>query len=57
MVFGFVSILSEMEEEEPFHLSSQKLLDLGFKFKFGLHEMFDGAIECCKQKGFLLSPV
>lgn len=57
MVFGFVSILSEMEEEEPFHLSSQKLLDLGFKFKFGLHEMFDGAVECCKQKGFLLSSV
>ncbi|XP_077245138.1 noscapine synthase SDR1-like [Tasmannia lanceolata] len=46
-------ILSEMEEEEPIHMSSKKLLGLGFKYKYGLEEMFDGAIECCKQKGFL----
>ena len=34
-------------------LSSKKLLDTGFKYKYGLKEMFDEAIECCKQKGIL----
>jgi nucleoside-diphosphate-sugar epimerase len=34
-------------------LSSKKLLDSGFKYKYGLNEMFDGAIQCCKEKGFL----
>jgi len=34
-------------------LSSKKLLDAGFKCKYGLNEMFDGAIQCCKEKGFL----
>ncbi|KAM7466104.1 hypothetical protein LguiB_013666 [Lonicera macranthoides] len=34
-------------------LTSKKLLDTGFKYKYGLEEMFDGAIECCKQKGIL----
>nr|GMC90863.1 Vestitone reductase [Ipomoea batatas] len=30
--------------------SSKKLLDAGFQFKYGLEDMFDGAIECCKQR-------
>ncbi|KDP28755.1 hypothetical protein JCGZ_14526 [Jatropha curcas] len=34
-------------------LSSTKLTDSGFKFNYGLDEMFDGAIQCCKQKGYL----
>ncbi|THG21403.1 hypothetical protein TEA_008499 [Camellia sinensis var. sinensis] len=34
-------------------LSSKKLLDTGFKYKYGLEEMYDGAIQCCKEKGFL----
>ncbi|KAK4476522.1 hypothetical protein RD792_015678 [Penstemon davidsonii] len=34
-------------------LSSKKLSDTGFKYKYGLEEMFDGAIECCKEKGLL----
>lgn len=34
-------------------LSSMKLLSTGFKFKYGVDEMFDGAIRCCKEKGFL----
>uniref|UniRef100_A0A2P2M9A9 NAD-dependent epimerase/dehydratase domain-containing protein n=1 Tax=Rhizophora mucronata TaxID=61149 RepID=A0A2P2M9A9_RHIMU len=34
-------------------LSSKKLLDAGFKFKYGLDEMFEGAIQCCKEKGYL----
>lgn len=33
--------------------SSKKLLDTGFQFKHGLEEMFDDAIECCKQKNIL----
>lgn len=31
-------------------VSSKKLLGTGFEFKYGLEEMFDDAIECCKQK-------
>ncbi|XP_059637576.1 vestitone reductase-like [Cornus florida] len=34
-------------------LSSKKLLDAGFKYKYGLDEMYDEAIQCCKEKGFL----
>ncbi|PIN11796.1 Flavonol reductase/cinnamoyl-CoA reductase [Handroanthus impetiginosus] len=34
-------------------ISSKKLLDTGFRYKYGLEEMFDEAIECCKKKGFL----
>ncbi|XP_059633986.1 vestitone reductase-like [Cornus florida] len=34
-------------------LSSKKLLDAGFKFKYGLDGMYDEAIQCCKEKGFL----
>ncbi|KAK6918519.1 hypothetical protein RJ641_016941 [Dillenia turbinata] len=39
-------------KKEP-HLSSKKLLDAGFKFKYGINEMFEGAIQSCKEKGFL----
>ncbi|PHU00414.1 Vestitone reductase [Capsicum chinense] len=34
-------------------LSSKKLLETGFKYKYGLEEMFDGAIDCCKQRDML----
>ncbi|MED6121802.1 hypothetical protein PIB30_033523 [Stylosanthes scabra] len=37
----------------PKGLSSKKLLDAGFKFKHGINEIYDGAINCCKDKGFL----
>ncbi|XP_077235522.1 noscapine synthase SDR1-like [Tasmannia lanceolata] len=43
----------EEDEEEPIRLSSEKLLNLGFKFKYGLEETYDGAIKCCKEKGFM----
>ncbi|XP_077245141.1 noscapine synthase SDR1-like [Tasmannia lanceolata] len=48
-------LLSEVEdeEEEPILLSCEKLLNLGFKFKNSLEEIYDGAIKCCKEKGFL----
>nr|KYP52299.1 Dihydroflavonol-4-reductase [Cajanus cajan] len=32
-------------------LSSKKLKDAGFVFMYGLEEMLDDAIQCCKQKG------
>ncbi|KAF7826002.1 vestitone reductase-like isoform X2 [Senna tora] len=35
-------------------LSSKKLIDAGFKFEYGLEQMFVDAIECCKQKGYYL---
>ncbi|KZV47350.1 vestitone reductase [Dorcoceras hygrometricum] len=44
------------EDVQPFKLSglsSKKLLETGFKYQNGLEEMFDGAIESCKQKGLL----
>ncbi|XP_051146253.1 vestitone reductase-like [Andrographis paniculata] len=34
-------------------LSSKKLLELGFKYRYGVAEMFDDAIQCCKQNGWL----
>lgn len=34
-------------------ISSKKLLDTGFKFKYGLEDIYDGAVECCKKKGIL----
>ncbi|XP_022862655.1 vestitone reductase [Olea europaea var. sylvestris] len=33
--------------------SSKKLLEAGFNYQHGLEEIFDGAIESCKQKGFI----
>ncbi|KAL7203688.1 hypothetical protein ACSBR2_016866 [Camellia fascicularis] len=45
--------LKEIERFTYSDLSSKKLLDTGFKYKYGLEEMFDGAIQCCKEKGFL----
>lgn len=33
--------------------SSQKLLDMGFKFKYSLEDMFREAIESCREKGLL----
>ncbi|KDP28756.1 hypothetical protein JCGZ_14527 [Jatropha curcas] len=34
-------------------MSPKKLLNSGFEFKYGLDEMFDDAIQCCKEKGYL----
>lgn len=33
--------------------SSQKLMDIGFTFKYNLEDMFKGAIETCREKGLL----
>ncbi|PIA48903.1 hypothetical protein AQUCO_01300059v1 [Aquilegia coerulea] len=48
-----LDFLCKMEEKIPNHLSSKKLMDLGFSFKYNLEEMIDGALQCCKEKGFL----
>ncbi|KAK9056244.1 hypothetical protein SSX86_027334 [Deinandra increscens subsp. villosa] len=34
-------------------VSSEKLLGTGFQFKYGIEEMFDDAIECCKRNNIL----
>uniref|UniRef100_A0A5B7ADS8 Dihydroflavonol 4-reductase n=1 Tax=Davidia involucrata TaxID=16924 RepID=A0A5B7ADS8_DAVIN len=45
--------LKEFQGFKISSLSSKKLLDTGFKYKYGLDEMYDEAIQCCKEKGFL----
>ena len=35
------------------HFSSKKLLDLGFQYKYGLEDMFKGAIDTCRAKGLI----
>ncbi|XP_038682826.1 protein BRI1-5 ENHANCED 1-like [Tripterygium wilfordii] len=53
--FGIPNMMwfKENEDHDTCSLSSMKLLDSGFKFKFTVEDMFDGAIQCCKNKGFL----
>ncbi|XP_026379154.1 vestitone reductase-like [Papaver somniferum] len=46
-------LLSETKEEKAVHLSPKKLLSLGFNFRYDLKDMVDGAIQSCKEKGFL----
>ncbi|PSS26360.1 Vestitone reductase [Actinidia chinensis var. chinensis] len=45
--------LKGIEESKSRGLSSKKLVDSGFEFKYGFEEMFDGAIQCCKEKGLI----
>ncbi|PSS24163.1 Vestitone reductase [Actinidia chinensis var. chinensis] len=45
--------LKEIESFRYPDISSKKLLDTGFKYKYGLEEIYDEAIQCCKEKGFL----
>ncbi|KAI6706653.1 hypothetical protein NL676_009615 [Syzygium grande] len=45
--------LKEVKGPRYASLSSRKLLDAGFEFKYGIEDMFDGAIKCCKEKGYL----
>ncbi|XP_062156423.1 vestitone reductase-like isoform X2 [Alnus glutinosa] len=47
------SSLEEIRGNKIPSQSSKKLLDSGFKYKYGLSEMFDEAIQCCKEKGYL----
>nr|AFO65510.1 dihydroflavonol 4-reductase [Narcissus tazetta] len=34
-------------------LSSKKLVDMGFKYKYSVEDMYAGAIQSCREKGFL----
>ncbi|MBA0744901.1 hypothetical protein Gogos_007503 [Gossypium gossypioides] len=45
--------LAEMKGPKLPGVSSKKLLGIGFEFNNGLEEMFDGAIQCCKERGYL----
>ncbi|WRX10663.1 NAD-dependent epimerase/dehydratase - like 5 [Theobroma cacao] len=45
--------LAEVQGMKAPGLSSKKLMDTGFKFRYGVEEMLDGAIKCCKEKGYL----
>ncbi|XP_022769685.1 vestitone reductase-like isoform X2 [Durio zibethinus] len=51
--YPVIHSLAEFEGTRMPGLSSKKLLDLGFKFNCGVKDMHDGAIKCCKEKGFL----
>ncbi|XP_048437611.1 vestitone reductase [Pyrus x bretschneideri] len=48
-----VSYLREVKGEKAPGLSSKKLLDSGFRFKYGVDEMLIDAIQCCKEKHYL----
>ncbi|KAF5453372.1 hypothetical protein F2P56_028277 [Juglans regia] len=45
--------LKKCEGSKTRGLSSKKLLDSGFRYKYGVKEIFDGAIQCCREKGYL----
>ncbi|XP_039168101.1 vestitone reductase-like [Eucalyptus grandis] len=45
--------LKEVKGPRFASLASRKLLDAGFEYKYGIEDMFDGAIQCCKGKGYL----
>ncbi|XWS77210.1 hypothetical protein CRYUN_Cryun01aG0242100 [Craigia yunnanensis] len=51
--FTLKDSLAEIEGTKMPGLSSKKLMDLGFKFNHGVEDMYDGAIRCCKEKGFI----
>ncbi|XP_061374301.1 vestitone reductase [Gastrolobium bilobum] len=45
--------LKEIKGVKLPHLNSKKLVDAGFEFKYSIEEMFDDAIQSCKEKGYL----
>lgn len=45
--------LNHIEGTKGSYLSSKKLIDAGFVYKYGLEEMVDDAIQCCKEKDYL----
>lgn len=48
-----VEFLKDAKKMKFPSVSSRKLLGTGFEFKYGLEEMFDDAIDCCKQNNIL----
>lgn len=41
------------EVKDVIKLSSKKLLDLGFEFRYSLDDMYDGVFKSCREKGLL----
>lgn len=41
------------EDMERVHFSSKKLTELGFRFKYGLKDMYKEAVDTCRAKGLL----
>ncbi|XP_024993180.1 vestitone reductase-like [Cynara cardunculus var. scolymus] len=49
-----IDFLKDVEKVMKFpSVSSGKLLGTGFEFKYGIEEMFDDAIDCCKRNNIL----
>ncbi|KAK7294934.1 hypothetical protein RJT34_17833 [Clitoria ternatea] len=48
-----VQELKEIKGVKLPHLTSKKLVDAGFEFKYSLEDIFQDAIECCKENGYL----
>ncbi|KAD2054429.1 hypothetical protein E3N88_41937 [Mikania micrantha] len=48
-----IDSLKDVDKMKLPGVSSRKLLDTGFQFNYGLEEMFDDAISCCKQSNLL----
>jgi vestitone reductase len=48
-----VDELKEIKGARLPDLNSKKLVDAGFEFKYSVDDMFDDAIQCCKEKGYL----
>ncbi|KAI3681620.1 hypothetical protein L6452_36422 [Arctium lappa] len=48
-----IDFLKDAEKMKIPYVSSGKLVGTGFQFKYGLEEMFDDAIDCCKRNNIL----
>nr|Q40316.1 RecName: Full=Vestitone reductase [Medicago sativa]AAB41550.1 vestitone reductase [Medicago sativa] len=48
-----VDELKEIKGARLPDLNTKKLVDAGFDFKYTIEDMFDDAIQCCKEKGYL----
>ncbi|CAK8542209.1 unnamed protein product [Lathyrus sativus] len=48
-----VDELKEIKGARLPDLNSKKLVDAGFEFKYSVDDMFEDAIQCCKEKGYL----
>lgn len=53
LVFMYVCRVISDRAADSGSLSSKKLRETGFRFKYGVEEIFGDAIRCCKQKGIL----
>ncbi|XP_018728316.2 vestitone reductase [Eucalyptus grandis] len=43
--------MKELKDRKATSLSSKKLLDAGFEYKYGVEEMFDDMVRCCRALG------